>query len=181
MNCKEKKNEYIKKKFKKIFFNVAKNNDDSTVLDNENIQIYRVFEKTVAFDSDSKKKIESLKFDNDFMMCFNNFENDILQHKSVKSIFLNITSNTSFIKSTFLHLISATKHFLNSKNFYQSKNLKYKIYTSILTKIHLNNETELDFCYDTESKFFLIRADIVRDHYSDAEIFQMNNEQKIRC
>ena len=115
------------------------------------------------------------------MMCFDNFENDILQHKSIKNIFLNIASNTSFIKNTFLHSVSAAKHFLNSKNFYQSKNLKYKIYTSILTKIHLNNETELDFCYDTESKFFLIRADIVRDHYSDAEIFQMNNEQKIRC
>ena len=73
------------------------------------------------------------------------------------------------------------KHFLKSKNFYQSKSLKYKIYTSILTKIHLNNETELDFCYDIESEFFLIRADIVRDHYAEAEIFQMNNEQKIRC
>ena len=115
------------------------------------------------------------------MMCFDNFENDILQHKSVKSIFLNITSNTSFIKNTFLHSVSATKHFLNSKNFYQSKNLKYKIYTNILTKTHLNNETKLNFCYNIESEFFLIRTDIVQNHYSNAEIFQMNNKQKIRC
>ena len=115
------------------------------------------------------------------MMCFDNFENDILQHKSIKSIFLNIASNTSFIKNTSLHSASAAKHFLNSKNFCQSKSLKYKIYTNILTKTHLNNETELNLYYDIESKFFLIRADIVRDHYSNAEIFQMNNEQKIRC
>ena len=115
------------------------------------------------------------------MMCFDNFENDILQHKSIKSIFLNITSNTLFIKNTSLHSASATKHFLNSENFYQSKNLKYKIYTSILTKTHLNNETKLKFCYDTKSEFFLIRTNIVRNHYSNAEIFPMNNEQKIRC
>ena len=108
MNCKKKK--YIKKKFKKILLNVAKNDDNSTMFDNENIRIYRIFEKIIAFDFNSKKKIESLKFDNDFMMCFDNFENDILQHKSIKSIFLNITSNTSFIKNTFLHLALATKH-----------------------------------------------------------------------
>ena len=56
MNCKKKKNEYIKKNSKKMFFNVAESDDNSTVLDDENIQIYRIFEKTAAFDSDSKKK-----------------------------------------------------------------------------------------------------------------------------
>ena len=56
MNCKEKKNEYIKKKFKKILFNVAKNDDDNTMLDDENIRIYRVFEKIVVSDFDSKKE-----------------------------------------------------------------------------------------------------------------------------
>ena len=115
------------------------------------------------------------------MMCFDNFENDILQHILIKSISSNIASNTSFIKNTFLNSASVMKHFLKSKNFYQSKNLKYKIYTSILTKTYLNNETKLNFCYDTESKFFLIWTDIVRDHYAKTEVFQMNNEQKIRC
>ena len=182
MNCKKKKNEYIKKNSKKMLFNVVKNDDDSTMFDDEDIRIYRVFEKTAVFDSDSKKKtVKLLKFDNDFMMCCDNFEDDILQHTSIKSIFSNIASNISFIKNTFLNSASVMKHFLKSKNFYQSKNLKYKIYTSILTKIHLNNETELDFCYDFESEFFLIRADIVRDYYAKAEVFQMNNEQKIRC
>ena len=90
------------------------------------------------------------------MMCFDNFENNILQHKSIKNIFLNITLNISFIKNTFLHSKLTTKHFLNSKDFNQSKNLKYKSYTNILTKIHLNNETELDFYYDIKSKIFLI-------------------------
>ena len=177
-----KKKRIHQKKFEKVLFNIAESDDDSTVFDDKDIRIYRIFERTAAFDFDSKKKtVESLKFDNDFMMCFDNFENDILQHTSVKSISSNIASNTSFIKNTFLNSISMMKHFLKSKNFYQSKNLKYKIYTSILTKIHLNNETELDFCYDTESKFFLIRADIVRDHYAEAKVFQINNEQKIRC
>ena len=114
-------------------------------------------------------------------MCFDNSENDILQHTSIKSIFSNIASNTSFIKNTFLNSASVIKYFLKSKKFYQSKNLKYKIYTSILTKTYLNNETKLNFCYDTESKFFLIWTDIVRDHYAKTEVFQMNNEQKIRC
>ena len=165
-----------------MFFNVAESDDDSTVFDDKNIQIYRVFEKAADFNSNSKKKtVKSLKFDNDFMMCFDNFENDILQHTSIKNIFLNITLNTLFIKNTSLDSASMIKHFLKSKNFYQSKNLKYKIYTNILTKIYLNNETKLDFCYDTESKFFLIWTNIVRDHYAKAEVFQMNNEQKIRC
>ena len=110
------------------------------------------------------------------MIYFDNFENDILQHTSVKNIFSNITSNTSFIKGTFLNSTSVMKHFSKSKNFYQSKNLKYKIYTSILTKIHLNNETELNLYYNTESKFFLIRTNIVRNHYAEAEIFQINNK-----
>ena len=56
MNCKKKKNEYIKKKLKKVLFNVAKNDDDNTVFDDENIRIYRVFEKIVASDFDSKRK-----------------------------------------------------------------------------------------------------------------------------
>ena len=56
MNCKNKKDEYIKKNSKKVFFNVAESDNDSTVFDDENIRIYRVFEKTAAFDSDSKKK-----------------------------------------------------------------------------------------------------------------------------
>ena len=56
-----KKNEYIKKKFKKILFNVAESDDDNTMFDDENIRIYRVFEKTVAFDSDSKKKSKIVK------------------------------------------------------------------------------------------------------------------------
>ena len=56
MNCKKKKNEYIKKNSKKMLFNVAESDDDSTVLDDKNIQIYRVFEKIAAFDSDSEKE-----------------------------------------------------------------------------------------------------------------------------
>ena len=39
-----------------MLFNVAENDDDSTVFDDENIQIYCIFERTAAFDSDSKKK-----------------------------------------------------------------------------------------------------------------------------
>ena len=136
-----------------MLFNVAKNDDDNTMFDDENIRIYCVFKKTIVFNFDSKKK-KSLKFDNDFMMCFNNFENDILQHESIKNTFLNIISNTSFIKNTFSYSTLTTKHFLKSKDFCQSKNLKYKIYTNILTKIHLNNKTKLNFCYDIESNFF---------------------------
>ena len=56
MNCKKKKNEYIKKNSKKMLFNVAESDDDSTMFDDKNIWIYRVFQKTAAFDSDSKKE-----------------------------------------------------------------------------------------------------------------------------
>ena len=116
MNCKKKKTNTLKK-IQKILFNVAKNDDDNTIFNDKNIRIYHIFEKTVVFDFDSKKKVKSLKFDNDFIMYFDNFKNNILQHKSIKSIFLNITSNTLFIKNTFLHSASTAKHFLNLKNF----------------------------------------------------------------
>ena len=160
-----------------MLFNVAENDDDSTMFNDENIHIYRVFEKTIVFDFDSKRKtIKSLKFDNDFIMYFDNFENDILQHKLIKNIFFNITSNALFIKNTLLHSTSATKYFLKSKNFYQLKRFKYKTYTNILTKIYLKNETKLDFCYDIESKFFLIKTNIIQNHYAETKIFQMNNE-----
>lgn len=57
-----------------MLFNIAENDDDSTMLNDENIQIYRIFEKTTTFDFDLKKK--SLKFNNNFIMYFDNFKND---------------------------------------------------------------------------------------------------------
>lgn len=51
----------------------------------------------------------------------------------------------------------------------------------MLTKIHINNETELNFNYNTKLKSFFVQINVVRNYYSKAKIFYINNEQKIRC
>ena len=72
------------------------------------------------------------------------------------------------------------EHILESESSTELKGFKYKKYISLFCKMHANGE-ELEMCYDIDSGSFLISAVALCFYYSLAEVFQMKNDQKIRC
>ena len=69
------------------------------------------------------------------------------------------------------------KYVLKLKKSTEFKNLKFKQYTNLYCKIHFSNETEIKFCYNIESKFFLIFSEAIRIFYFSTKIFEMKKKK----
>ena len=71
--------------------------------------------------------------------------------------------------------------FIKSKTSKKLKKLNFKKYINLLCHIHLSNGDEIEFCYDTDSIFFLIASITIKNHYSKIVLYKINNDKKIRC
>ena len=68
---------------------------------------------------------------------------------------------------------------LNS--FVEFKEHNFKQYNNLRCQIHLFDDREIDFCYDTKSISSLIATNTIRNHYSNILLYEMKKNQKIRC
>ena len=105
-----------------------------------------------------------------------NFENENENKNDLRIVFL--TNCNALVKNSKSIII---EHVLKSKSFIEFKKLKFRKYINFSCKIHFSDETELETCYDNDSKFSLISAEVFREYYFSTKIFRMKNDQKIRC
>lgn len=85
-----------------------------------------------------------------------------------------LIASVEFIISTELNLQCST-------SFIDTRGLKFKNSTSLICITHLSNETKLEFCYDTEFDSSFILVTIIEKYYSHLLVYEMKNDQKIRC
>ena len=77
--------------------------------------------------------------------------------------------------------MKSKKYILKSKLSNESKKLKFTKYINLYCKTHFLDDTQLNLCYDIDSKSFFIFLAAVQTHYNDVKISKMTNEKKIRC
>ena len=71
------------------------------------------------------------------------------------------------------------KYVLKSKKSTESKGLKFKQYVNLYCKIHFFDGTEIESCYDIESRLFLIFSKTIRIYYFSIEIFEMKKKNSL--
>jgi hypothetical protein len=95
-----------------------------------------------------------------------------IDNVSVVSLFNFVQKKENvFIKKTLLSNLTTTI----------IKDLRFKNYINMLKNTHLLNDTKIELCYDTSSDSSLVFIDIVIFYYSNLSIYQIRDDQKIRC
>ena len=99
----------------------------------------------------------------------------------MSQVTFQITFNSVFSKKHDLKNKNHKKYILKSILSNESKDFKFKDYTSLFCRIHFQNEIELKTCYDTDLRSFLILMKTIRNHYSTIKMHKMKNGQRIQC
>ena len=77
--------------------------------------------------------------------------------------------------------IFTIEYILKSESSTEIREFKFRKFTNLSCLIHLTNESEIQFCYDTDSTSSLVFEETIKTYYSNIFIYHMKNGIRIRC